>query len=76
MTEMTQDYSDAIFSLADINEACQRHITRFYPVGKQLTVERIGSDSDKATMHAFIDACLQWANLEVPAMDDLYQIMP
>ncbi|WDE08396.1 hypothetical protein SG34_025705 [Thalassomonas viridans] len=76
MTDTTQDYSNVVFSLADINEACQRHITRYYPVGKQLTLGRVGTEVEQVKMHAFIDACLEWANQEAPEMVELYRLTP
>ena len=76
MTETTFDYANVILSLADINDSCQQYITRYYPVGKQLTIERVGSEAEKGKMHTFIDACLVWANQENPRMDDLLKITP
>ncbi|USD30872.1 hypothetical protein J8Z24_18090 [Pseudoalteromonas sp. SCSIO 43201] len=70
------DYSNVILSQRDVNERCERHITHYYTVGKQLTVERIGTDEEKSKMHAFIDACRAWANSERPKVEDLYQILP
>lgn len=70
------DYSNDILSAKDINERCEAYITQYYTVGKQLTIERVGTAEEKAQMHTFIDACLTWANTEHPKPKDLYSIAP
>lgn len=70
------DYSNDILSLKDINEYCESYITSHYPVGKQLTVQRLESDIDKTVMYDFIDACREWANSENPKPKNLYEIKP
>lgn len=70
------DYSDDILSQKDVNEHCEAHITKHYTVGKQLTVERVGTESEKSSMHGFIDACREWANSEHPKPKNLYVIKP
>lgn len=70
------DYSNDVLSVVDVNNRCELHITEFYSVGKQLTVERVGTDNEKATMHNFIDACRAWANSEHSKPKDLYLIKP
>ena len=76
MHEIKMDYAALIPSLAEVNEKCQMHITRYYPLGKQLTIARVGSESDQLKMYNFIDACLFWANQEKPKIDDLLVIRP
>ncbi|MEC6831237.1 hypothetical protein VXS06_05585 [Photobacterium toruni] len=70
------DYSNDILSLKDINERCEQYIIKYYTVGKQLTVERAGTESDRMIMHTFIDACRAWANSKEPKPKDLYLITP
>ncbi|MBJ7536633.1 hypothetical protein [Marinomonas transparens] len=76
MKENVFDYSNDVLSQKEVNECCQAHISSYFTVGKQLTVERVGSDSEKALMHGFIDACRAWANSEHPKPKDLYTIKP
>ncbi|ABU70959.1 hypothetical protein [Vibrio campbellii] len=70
------DYSNDVLSLKDINERCEEHITYFYPIGKQLTIERVGTEEEKNLMYSFIDACRAWANSEHPKAKDLSVIKP
>ncbi|WP_373960361.1 hypothetical protein [Vibrio gigantis] len=70
------DYSNVIISLAEINERCEKHIISNYSIGKQLTLERTGTDEQKLIMHTFIDACRAWANSEHPKVHELYDIQP
>lgn len=76
MENQTIDYSNDILSLKDINERCEAYVIKYFTVGKQLTVERVGSDLEKELMHGFIDACRAWANSEHPKLKDLYVINP
>lgn len=70
------DYSNDIIGLVEINERCEQHIYSHYKIGKQLTLERSGSEDEKQRMHAFIDACRAWANSPLPKKNDLYDITP
>jgi len=70
------DYSNDILSGKDVNERCEKHITSYYTTGKQLTVERVGSDVEKVSMYQFIDACRAWANSAHPKPRELYVIKP
>ena len=70
------DYSNDVFSTKDINERCEIHITQYYTVGKQLTVERLGSNEEKSKMYTFIDTCRAWANSAHPKPKELYGIKP
>ncbi|MEZ8657033.1 hypothetical protein [Vibrio splendidus] len=70
------DYSNDIISLAEVNERCEKHIISNYSIGKQLTLERTGTDEKKLQMHTFIDACRTWANSEHPKVHELYEIQP
>ncbi|WP_347361811.1 hypothetical protein [Vibrio vulnificus] len=76
MLDKEFDYSNDLLSQKDVNERCEQHITQYYTVGKQLTVERVGTEDEKVTMHTFIDACRAWANSEHPKPKDLYKITP
>ncbi|ABU72953.1 hypothetical protein [Vibrio campbellii] len=70
------DYTNDIISLAEVNERCEKYIISNYSIGKQLTLERTGTDEQKLIMHAFIDACRAWANSEHPKVHELYEIQP
>ena len=70
------DYSNDVLSLKDINDRCESHITTYYPIGKQLTIDRLGTNEEKTRMYTFIDACRAWANSEHPKLKELYVIEP
>lgn len=70
------DYSNDVLSQKDVNERCEEHITKYYTVGKQLTVDRVGSEPEKASMFGFIDACRAWANSEHPKPKELQALLP
>ncbi|SKA52650.1 hypothetical protein [Photobacterium toruni] len=70
------DYSNDILSSVEVNERCEAYITKYYAVGKQLTIERVGPEDTKTQMHAFIDACRAWANSDTPKPKDLYSLSP
>lgn len=66
------DYTNDIISLAEVNERCEKYIISNYSIGKQLTLERTGTDEQKLIMHAF----RAWANSEHPKVHELYEIQP
>lgn len=70
------DYTNDLLSLKDINERCEAHIIASFTIGKQMTVDRIGSEEEKAAMYDFIDRCRSWANSESPKVSDLYELQP
>lgn len=74
MNDKNIDYSNDRLSTVDVNEQCEAKITGTYSFGKQLTVERIGSEAEKAKMYKFIDTCRTWANSEHPKVDALLLI--
>ncbi|MEZ9857331.1 hypothetical protein AB4381_02475 [Vibrio splendidus] len=76
MEEEMIDYSNDLMSLFEVNERCEKHIISNYSIGKQLTLERTGTDEEKMKMHMFIDVCRAWANSEHPKVNELYELQP
>ncbi|PSW31689.1 hypothetical protein C9J21_15290 [Photobacterium phosphoreum] len=76
MQDKIFDYSNDILSSIEVNERCEAYITKYYALGKQLTIERVGPEDVKIQMHTFIDACRAWANSKEPKPKDLYLITP
>lgn len=63
----------------DADEArklCAAHIERHYPTYKQLNTLRVGTEEEKSTMGAFIDACRTWSNGANPDPTKLAEITP
>ncbi|MEM5550081.1 hypothetical protein WNY63_04980 [Pseudoalteromonas neustonica] len=71
-----ENYSNDIMSKNHINELCTKHIASFYTIGKQLTIERTGTENEKLVMYRFIDRCIEWSNNDHPIQADLYLIKP
>lgn len=71
-----ENYENTLLSHATVNEKCTQYISKFYPIGKQLTLSRTGDAEDLNKMHTFIDACVAWANSANPQLKDLLTIKP
>lgn len=65
----------------EINEdqirfAARKHITKVYPVWKQLNIIRDGNEKKIEKMSSFIDAIRKWSNNPKAKIDDLQNIKP
>lgn len=65
----TQDINDK-----NVRIRCsEQHIKKYYPLTKQITILRKGSDSDVKEMNVFIDRCEDWVN-STKKLSDLHKI--
>ena len=55
---------------------CEQHIKKYYPLTKQVSLLRKGSDSDVQKMNAFIERCEDWLNSRKQELSALHSITP
>jgi hypothetical protein len=62
----------------EISEYATNHIYKYYPIWKQVNIDRSGSDEEKNKMVDFINRVKEWTNSENPQLldDSLTNILP